>query len=77
MMQVVVAMVGLMGNMLSVLVLSMEKMKKSFNYLLIILAMFDSVFIILVMLDYSFVRGLVILQKIDEPAVTFLNFSNF
>ena len=56
--QVVVAMVGLIGNMMSVLVLSMEEMKNCFNSLLIILAMFDIVFIVLVTFDYSFARGL-------------------
>ena len=65
MLQVVVALVGLMGNMMSVLVLSRDKMKNSFNCLLIILAMFDTVFIILVALDYSFARGLPIFQKIS------------
>ena len=57
MLQVVVAMVGLTGNMLSIMVLSREKMKNSFNCLLIILALFDTLFIILVTLDYSFARG--------------------
>ena len=55
--QVVVATVGLIGNMLSVLVLSMEEMKNCFNCLLISLAMFDTVFIILATLDYSFAIG--------------------
>ena len=58
MLQVVVALVGLMGNMMSVMILSRDKMKNSFNCLLIIIAMFDTVFIILVALDYSFARGL-------------------
>ena len=56
--QVLVAIVGLMGNIMSVLVLSLEEMKNCFNSLLIILAMFDTVFIILVTFDYSFARGL-------------------
>ena len=54
------AIVGLIGNIMSVLVLSMEEMKNCFNSLLIVLAMFDTVFIILVTLDYSFVRGLTV-----------------
>ena len=56
------AIVGLIGNIMSVLVLSMEEMKNCFNSLLIVLAMFDTVFIILVTLDYSFVRGLKVNQ---------------
>ena len=56
------AIVGLIGNFMSVLVLSMEEMKNCFNSLLIVLAMFDTVFIILVTLDYSFVRGLKVNQ---------------
>ena len=55
--QVMVAMVGLTGNIMSVLVLSMKEKKNCFNYLLMSLAMFDTVFIILVTMDYSFARG--------------------
>ena len=53
---------GLVGNLASVFVLSMEEMKNCFNYLLISLAMFDMVFILLVTMDYSFVRGLDVTQ---------------
>ena len=54
----IVAAVGLVGNLVSVLVLSMEEMRNCFNSLLMSLAMFDMVFILLVTLDYSLVRGL-------------------
>ena len=48
---------GLFGNLLSILVLSAHQMKNSFNRLLIALAIFDSIFIIFVVLDYTFIRG--------------------
>ena len=50
-------MFGLVGNLLSILVLSAHQMKNSFNKLLIALAIFDCVFIIFVVLDYSAIRG--------------------
>ena len=65
------AIVGLIGNIMSVLVLSMEEMKNCFNSLLIVLAMFDTIFIILVTLDYSFVRGF----KINQIFFSFLQSS--
>merc|ERR1711892_1282838 len=52
----ILGLVGLIGNLLSILVLSAHEMTNSFNRLLIALAIFDSIFIIFVVLDYSFVR---------------------
>jgi uncharacterized membrane protein len=40
-----------------VIVLSMEEMKNCFSRLLICLAIFDTIFIILVTLDYTLARG--------------------
>ena len=60
--QVITATIGLVGNLASIFLLSMEEMKNCFNYLLISLAMFDMVFILLVTMDYSFVRGLDVTQ---------------
>ena len=55
--QPILGLFGLVGNLLSILVLSAHQMKNSFNKLLIALAIFDSVFIIFVVLDYTFIRG--------------------
>ena len=40
----------------SVLILSKPNMRNSFNHLLIMLSTMDSVFIVLAIVDYSFVR---------------------
>ena len=50
-------MFGLLGNTLSIIILSRKEMKNPFNRLLVALAIFDSIFIILMLLDYTFVRG--------------------
>ena len=52
-----VGLVGLVGNVLSVVVLSARDMNNSFNKLLIALAVFDSTFIVFVVFDYTVVRG--------------------
>ena len=51
-------MFGLLGNLLSILILSAHQMRNSFNRLLVTLAIFDCVFIIFVVLDYTFIRGI-------------------
>ena len=58
----IVAAVGLVGNLVSVLVLTMEQMRNCFNYLLMSLAIFDMFFILFVTMDYSFIRGLDVSQ---------------
>jgi hypothetical protein len=45
------------GNILSIIILSSKEMKNPFNRLLVALAVFDSVFISFMLLDYTFVRG--------------------
>ena len=45
--------IGLIGNTVSIIVLSKSGMKNSFNQLLIVLAAFDSTFISLAILDYA------------------------
>ena len=52
-----VGLFGLLGNMLSISVLSSKDMNNSFYKLLLSLSVFDSVFITFVTLEYSFVRG--------------------
>ncbi len=47
---------GLIGNTLSVLVLTKPNMHNSFNQLLVALSAFDSIFIVLAIVDYSVVR---------------------
>ena len=48
--------VGLIGNVLSIVILSKPDMYNSFNQLLIGLSTMDSIFIVLAILDYSFAR---------------------
>ena len=51
--------VGLIGNFLSIVILSKPDMYNSFNQLLIALSTMDSIFIILAIIDYSFSRYVV------------------
>ena len=46
--------IGLIGNTVSIIVLSQSRMKNSFNQLLIVLAAFDSTFIILILVKAIF-----------------------
>ena len=55
--QPLVGIFGLLGNGLSISVLSSKEMNNSFHKLLLSLAVFDSVFIIFVIFEYTFVRG--------------------
>ncbi|TRY73705.1 hypothetical protein TCAL_00917, partial [Tigriopus californicus] len=48
---------GLVGNLISMVILSKPNMYNSFNQLLITLSAMDSIFIILAIVDYSFVRA--------------------
>ena len=48
--------VGLIGNILSIIVLSKPDMYNSFNQLLIALSTLDSIFIILAIVDYAIFR---------------------
>ena len=51
-------MFGILGNSLSITILSGSNMRNStFNILLIVLILFDNTFIIFAMLDYACVRG--------------------
>jgi hypothetical protein len=49
--------VGLLGNLLTVYVLSRHSMRNSFNHLLIVLSCLDTIFILFTILDYSLARG--------------------
>ena len=55
--QTVMGLLGIFGNMVSVVVLTSADMKNSFNLLLSCLAIIDILFIILAVLDYSIARG--------------------
>ena len=48
---------GILGNLLSIIVLSMRSMRNVFHNLLVILAVVDLVLVGLSILDYSIVRG--------------------
>ena len=55
--QPVVGVFGLLGNLLTVLVLATQEMNTSFNKLITALSIFDSIFIVFVNFEYTFVRG--------------------
>ena len=55
--QPVVGVFGLVGNLLTILVLSTQEMNTSFNKLITALSIFDSIFIVFVNFEYTFVRG--------------------
>ena len=54
----IVGAVGLAGNLLSVAVLSGKEMSNSFNKLLITLTIFDTTFIVFMVIDYTGFRGI-------------------
>ena len=54
----IVGVVGLGGNLLSVVVLSAKEMSNSFNKLLITLTVFDSTLIVFMVFDYAVIRGI-------------------
>ena len=54
----VVGVVGLAGNILSVVVLSGKEMSNTFNKLLITLAVFDTTLILFMVFDYTVLRGI-------------------
>mgnify|MGYP001229381941 CR=1 FL=1 len=72
-MQPVIGLFGLLGNILTISVLSTKEMASSFNNLIIALSVFDSIFIIFVTFEYTFVRGehnlnlKIIPTKLTEP----------
>ena len=53
----IVGAVGVAGNLLSVAVLSGKEMSNSFNKLLITLTIFDTTFIVFMVVDYTGFRG--------------------
>ena len=53
----IVGVVGLGGNLLSVVVLSAKEMSNSFNKLLITLTIFDTTLIVFMLVDYTAFRG--------------------
>jgi hypothetical protein len=55
--QTCLGLVGLLGNLLTVYVLSRHSMRNSFNHLLIVLSCLDTIFILFTILDYSLARG--------------------
>ena len=52
-----VGVVGILGNILIILILSTKQMRNSFNVLLIVLSVFDITFLIITILDYGLARG--------------------
>ena len=55
--QPVIGAFGLLGNILTITVLSTKEMTNSFNKLILALSVFDSIFIIFVTFEYTLVRG--------------------
>ena len=47
----------MIGNTLSIIILTREEMRNPFNRLALALACFDNLFIVLVIFDYTFARG--------------------
>ena len=56
-MQVLVGIFGLLGNSLSIIILTGPNMRNSFNLLLVVLICCDNTFILFAVLDYACVRG--------------------
>jgi len=52
----VVGLFGVIGNTLTICILSQKKLKNSFNRLLVVLALMDNLFIVLMIADYSLIR---------------------
>ena len=63
--QLGVGLFGLIGNIVSILIFSRKDMKTHFNRLLVGLAVFDCIFISLMIIDYSFIRGIYL--SLDLP----------
>ena len=57
-----VGVVGILGNILIILILSTKQMRNSFNILLIVLSIFDITFLIITILDYGLARGITVYQ---------------
>ena len=55
--QVITGIFGLLGNSISIIVLTRPAMRNSFNLLLVVLICFDNTFILFAVLDYACVRG--------------------
>ena len=55
--QPTIGLFGLLGNSISIFVLTRKVIKNAFNKLLVSLAVFDNIFIIFMMFDYTCVRG--------------------
>lgn len=55
--QLCVGLFGLIGNIVSIVIFSRKDMKTHFNRLLVGLAVFDSIFISMMLIDYAFIRG--------------------
>ena len=56
-MQVLVGIFGLLGNSISIIILTGPNMRNSFNLLLVVLICCDNTFILFAVLDYACVRG--------------------
>ena len=56
---------GILGNMISIVVLTSTEMKNSFNLLLSCLAVTDILFNILAISDYAFFRGRTMLRVVS------------
>ena len=48
---------GIIGNVFTMLILSCDEMRNSFNDLLTFLSLFDMMFITITIMDYSLIRG--------------------
>ena len=68
-------MIGIVGNILIILVLSTKDMRNSFNLLLIVLAWFDIFFIIIAVLDYSMARGITTCYRLYLHVIYKLHFN--
>ena len=55
--QLIVGTLGLLGNSISVSVLTQPTMRNSFNLLLVILILSDNTFILFALMDYACARG--------------------
>ena len=55
--QTSVGIVGIIGNVITMMILSCGEMRNSFNDLLTFLSLFDIMFITITIMDYSLIRG--------------------
>ena len=66
---------GVLGNIISIIVLTSTEMRNSFNLLLSCLAFIDILFIIIAVLDYSLARGNIEQDGSSLESSSYLNVS--